>query len=68
MTYKLDSGQQWLRDETSNELVGIQDSIDGEQRGVLFTELDGVLTVVKLSQAEYEAITTPVATTLYVIV
>ena len=42
MAYKLDAGQQWLRDIDTNELVGIKDSVDGEERMLVFAETNPV--------------------------
>lgn len=42
MEYKLDAGQQWLRDVDTNELVGIKDSVDGEERFLLFVETNAI--------------------------
>jgi lysophospholipase L1-like esterase len=49
MTYKLDAGQQWLRDETTNELVGIKDSVDGEERLIPFISANSITGGVELS-------------------
>lgn len=46
MAYKLVSGEQWLRDETTNELVGIKDSVDGEERLVVFSSVNPVTGVI----------------------
>ena len=70
MTYKLDAGQQWLRDVSTNELVGIKDSVDGEERVIAFSETNSVsgLVIKTLwvgTQAQYDAIVTKDANTQY---
>ena len=49
MTDRLDAGQQWIRDETSNELVGIKDSVDGEERFITFAQTDPVTGMISFS-------------------
>lgn len=56
MAFKLDAGQQWLRDETNNELVGIKDSVDGEERMVILSVTSPTGTGV-WTAAEFAAIT-----------
>ena len=70
MTYKLDAGQQWLRDIASNELVGIKDSIDGEERFIPFSNVNSVSgSVIKIiwtgTKAQYDAIVTKDSSTQY---
>lgn len=38
MANRITAGEQWLRDEDTNELVGIKDSVDGEERLLVFAE------------------------------
>ena len=73
MSYKLDAGQQWLRDVSTNELVGIKDSVDGEERVIAFSETNSVsgLVIKTLwvgTQAQYDAIAVKDANTQYNIV
>ena len=73
MSYTLDAGQQWLRDTATNELVGIKDSVDGEERIIAFSNINSVsgLVIKTLwvgTQAQYDAIAVKDANTQYNIV
>jgi hypothetical protein len=51
MAYRITAGEQWLRDEVTNELVGIKDSVDGEERLLAFVETNALTGKVRFSVA-----------------